>query len=194
MTKLRIFTDSLVSPIESLEHYFRKGGGSIIQASFEHTYFVHPDKVRDKTLYYPYRARRSKRYYPGKDKGQSTTWPGNGRRVILDDNQYAQRAWTQYTGHPLARGSGYGLRHIWGHTYNPDMFTAGWNLCYMPFWAGMLTEDQHPHPKLRMAIQQASWDLYFRNNPVCQPPECVQNPGADLDLILEGQPILILDR
>ena len=34
----------------------------------------------------------------------------------------------------------------------------------MPFWAGMLTEEQHPHPELERAIRQASWDLYFRDN------------------------------
>ena len=58
-----------------------------------------------------------------------------------------------------------------GHPWNPDAFTAGWNLCYMPFWAGMLTEDQHPLPELQLAIKQASWDLYFQDNQVCEPPD-----------------------
>ena len=70
-------------------------------------------------------------------------------------------AWERYTGRKLSRGSGYGVRHIWGEPWNPYFYTAGWNLCYMPFWAGMLTEAQHPHEKLPDAIQQASWDLYF---------------------------------
>ena len=194
MTELRICEDSLVSPIESLEYYFRKGGVSVIQAAFEHTYFVHPDSVRDRTPYYPDRARYSRKYYPGKDKGSIATWSGDGRQVRLDDNQFAQSAWAGYTKHPIARGSGYGLRHIWGHPWNPDMFTAGWNFCYMPFWAGMLTEQHHPDPELQAAIRQASWDLYFRDNPVCPPPDCVENPGMDLDSILGGQPLLILHR
>ncbi len=194
MPKLRICADSLVSPIESLEYYFRKGGVSIIQAAFEHTYFVHPDTVRGKTPYYPDRARYSRQHYPGKGKGDATVWTEDGRKVILDDNQYAQSAWERYTKHRIARGTGYSLRHIWGDPWNPDMFTAGWNFCYMPFWAGMLTEQHHPHPELQTAIRQASWDLYFRDKLVCEPPDLVKNPGMDLDSLLNGQPILILHR
>ena len=62
----------------------------------------------------------------------------------------------------------------------------------MPFWAGMLTERQHPHPELERAVRQAAWDLYFRNDPVCVPPEFVANPGTDLDAILREQPLVIL--
>ena len=194
MPDLRICADSLVSPIESLEYYFRKGGVSIIQAAFEHTYFVHPDKVREKTPYYPDRARYSRQHYSGKGKGDTSVWLGDGRKVVLDDNQYAQSAWERYTKHRIARGTGYSLRHIWGYPWNPDMFTAGWNFCYMPFWAGMLTEQHHPHPELQTAIRQASWDLYFRDNPVCESPDLVENPGIDLDSLLNGQPVLILHR
>ena len=62
----------------------------------------------------------------------------------------------------------------------------------MPFWAGMLTERQHPHPKLGRAVRQAAWDLYFRHDPVCAPPDFVTDPGIDLDAVLGGQPVLIL--
>jgi len=191
---MRIHTGDLVPPIQSLEGYFLAGGVSIIQAAFAHSYFVDPNAVRARTPYYPDRVRRSREHFPGLDKGSTTIWTRDGREIRLDDNQYAQSAWERYTGHRLARGSGYGLRHIWGNTHNPDAFTAGWNFCYMPFWAGMLTEDQHPHPELQNAIQQASWDLYFSDNPVCQLPEFVENPGMDLDTIVRGQPLLILAR
>ena len=189
-----VHTGELTPPIQSLEDYFRKGGVSIIQAAFAHSYFVHPDKVRAKTPYFPNRARYSRQHYPGLDKGQQTAWPGDGREIRLDDNQYAQNAWAQYTGRNIERRTGYSLRHIWGNTHNPDAFTAGWNFCYMPFWAGMLTEDQHPHLELRNAIRQASWDLYFADSPVCQPPDFVKNPDLDLLMILGQQPLLILDR
>ena len=192
MVSKHIYTGDLVPPIQSLENYFREGGVSIIQAAFAHSYFVHPDVVKGRTSYYPDRARRSREHYPGLDKGETTAWPGDGRLVRLDDNQRAQMAWERYTGHRLARGSGYGLRHIWGNTHNPDAFTAGWNFCYMPFWAGLLTEDQHPHLELQNAIRQASWDLYFADDPVCQPPDFVVNPGLDLHTILGHQPLLIL--
>jgi len=58
----------------------------------------------------------------------------------------------------------------------------------------MLTEKQHPLPELEHAIRQASWDLYFANNPVCQLPDFVENPGLDLPKVLGRQPLLILDR
>lgn len=190
MTRTRIHTGDLVSPIQSLDGYLQKGGVTIIQAAFEHSFFAHPDKVRAKTPWYPERARRSREYYPGFNKGHCATW--KGRRVRLDDNSYAQRAWEAYSGRRLERQSGYSVRHVWGHPWNPDAFTAGWNLCYMPFWAGMLTEEQHQHPELERAIRQAAWDLYFRENPVCEPMDFVKDPGLALESILGEQPLLIL--
>ena len=187
-----IQTEDIVPAIQSLEDYFREGGASIIQAAFKHTYFVHPEEVRKRTPYFPERARQSREHYPQGRKGQPAIWKaGDGREVILDDNSRAQLAWERYTGHRLLRRSGYGVRHVWGNTHNPIAFTAGWNLCYMPFWAGMLTEDQHPHPQLQKAIRQASWDLFF-DTPVCDPPDFVSNPGIDLSVLLKGNPLLIL--
>ena len=192
MVDWQVHTSDLVSPIRSLEFYFQNGGASIIRAAFAHTYFVHPDRVRERTPYYPDRVRRSKEHYPGLDKSHITTWPGDGRKVRLDVNQRAQMAWEKYTGSHLQRSSGYGVRHIWGEPWNPDAFTAGWNLCYMPYWAGMLTEEQHQHPKLKKAIRQASWELYFRSNPVCEPPDFVEDPGLNIEAALEGQPLRVL--
>ena len=191
----RIHSEDLVPAIQSLEEYFRESGASIVQAAFQHTYFAHPEAVLNRTPFFPERARYSRQHYPGIDKGQATTWKaGDGREIILDDNSRAQMAWERYTGHRLARRSGYGVRHIWGNTHNPDAFTAGWNLCYMPFWAGMLTEDQHPHPELQTAIRQASWDLYFSDNPVCEVPDFVNDPDIDLAAVLDGTPLMILSR
>ena len=190
MAKTYIHDGEFVSPIESLERYFGSGGTTILRAAFEHSYFVPPDRVRQKTPYYPDRTRYSRKHYPERNKGDRATW--QGREVKLDDNSAAQQAWKHYTGRPIERASGYGVRHIWGHPWNPDAFTAGWNLCYMPFWAGMLTERQHPHPELEGAVRQAAWDLYFRDNPVCAPPKFVADPGIDLDALLGDQPILLL--
>ena len=192
MIETRIHDGKLISPIESLECYLQRGGTTTVQAAFEHSYFAHPDRVRQKTRYFPDRARFSREHYPNLSKGDRTTW--QGREVKLDDNSAAQRAWASYTRRPIERGSGYGVRHVWGHPWDPDAFTAGWNLCYMPFWAGMLTERQHPHPELEGAVRQAAWDLYFRNDPVCAPPEFVADPGIDLNAILRGQPVLILSE
>ena len=184
-------TGVLISPGEALEGYLQSGGTTILQAAFEHSFFVDPSKVRAKTPFFPERARTSREHYPGKGRGDQAVW--NGRVVTLSDNSYAQRAWKRYTGRRLERGSGYGIRHIWGHPWDPDAFTAGWNLCYMPFWAGMLTEKQLSSPLLEQAVRQASWDLFFRDNPVFSPPGFVEDPGVDLDSVLGGQPLLILE-
>ena len=191
-----IFDEEICDPIKVMEYYFEQGGTSIIKAAFQHSYFIHPDAVREKTPYFPDRARRSLQHYPKLKKGDTAIWKGSEREVEvrLDDNQYAQIAWEKYTGHKLKRGSGYGLRHIWGSPWDPDFFTAGWNLCYMPFWAGMLTEDQHPRKEMQKAIKQASWNLYFRDNPECDPPNGVKDPRMDLSSLLAGQPILILGK
>ena len=191
LANTRIHNGELVAAVESLESYFRNGGTTVLRAAFEHSYFVPPDRVRQKTPYYPDRARYSREHYPKLDKGDRATW--QEREVKLDDNSAAQRAWARYAGRPIERASGYGVRHIWGHPWDPDAFTAGWNLCYMPFWAGMLTERQHPHPELEEAVRQAAWNLYFRDNPVCAPPKFVANPGIDLDTLLGDQPILLLN-
>ena len=191
---LKVVSDILLTAIEALEVLLRDGGVSIIQAAFDHTYFVHPDKVRDRPVYSPDRARTSSQHYHGLNQGSLAKWPGDGRKVKLDSNHAPQNAWTRYTGQEIIRGSGYSIRHIWGEPWNPDAFTAGWNFCYTPSWAGDMTESQHPHPELQMAIRQASWELYFRNNPVCDPPDFVADPGMDLAALLGGQPILVMRR
>ena len=190
MVRTRIHIGELVSPIDAMEDYFQKGGTTILRAAFEHSFFVDPIRVRDKTPYFPERARFSREFYGTKRKGERADL--NGREVVLDDNAYAQQAWRQYTGRRIYRGSGYSVRHVWGYPWDPDAFTAGWNLCYMPFWAGMLTEKQHSLPELQRAVEQASWDLFFRDDPVCSPPDFVEDPGIDLETVLGDQPVLIL--
>ena len=192
MPEIKLYLGDIPHPISALEDYFLNGGVSLIQATFAHTFFINPVSVLKKVVCFPGRARRSRQHYPGLDKGKRAVWSGDGREVVLDDNQRAQMAYERYTGRPLKRGVGYSVRHIWGHPWDPDAFTAGWNLCYMPYWAGMLTEEQHPHEQLKQAIRQASWDIYFRCESVCEPPEFVEDPGLDLDSLLEGLPLLTL--
>lgn len=180
----------LPAPIDALEQLLQQGGTSIVRAAFQYSFFAHPDAVRRRTPWYPERARTSRKHYSGGKKGESARW--HGRSVTLGDNAYAQHAWANYTGRPIERRSGFGVRHVWGNPWDPDAFTAGWNLCYMPFWAGMLTEEQHPHPQLEAAVRQAAWNLYFRVDPVCEPPAFVQDPGIDLGHLLGTQPIRVL--
>lgn len=162
--------------MESLRECFRQGA-SIVQAAFAHSFFLHPEEVEVPPLYGD-RARYSREHYPDKKKWESADW--NGREVRLDDNSAAQGTWAKLSMHPLVRGSSYGVRHIWGEPWNPDMFTAGWNLCYMPSWAGMLTEQQHLYRDLREAVRQVAWELYFGSDGRLEVPDnlaaIVHNP------------------
>lgn len=183
-------SQAMPEPISILASLLRNAGTNIVHAAFRYSFFIDPDRVRSKTPYFPDRARMSREHYPKGDRGDVGQW--KGAAVRLGDNARAQLAWEKYTGRPIARGSGYGVRHIWGYPWDPFAFTAGWNLCYMPFWLGMLTEDQHPYPDLVRAVQQASFDLYFRDAPVCERPEYVVDHGLDLGAILGDVPIQIL--
>ena len=70
MVSFHVQSEDLVPPIQSLENYFREGGTSIIQAAFQHTYFVHPDAVRNRTP-----------YFPGQSEMQPGTLPRNRHRA-----------------------------------------------------------------------------------------------------------------
>ena len=194
MLYLQIHQGDLSHPVGALEEYFLKAGTSVIGATLAHSYFIHPDDVRKRTPYFAERAGLSRTHYPGVAEGERAIWQGDGREVIVDDNRQAQLAWERYTGRGLLGGAGYSIRHIWGRPWDPDYFTAGWNLCYMPFWAAMLTGGEHPHEELELALRQVSWDLYFRTDPVCPPPAGVDDQGFDIGSLLAGQPILILGR
>ena len=83
-------------------------GTTIVRAAFEHSYFVHPDRVRQRTPFYPDRARLSREHYPKRDRGDRATY--KGREVKLGDNSAAQRAWARYSARRIERASGYGVR------------------------------------------------------------------------------------
>jgi hypothetical protein len=179
--------------LEQVRAFLKASGRSYVQAVFEFSYFVLPEAVRARPVWFPDVARHSHQHYPSVDKKKGGIGAWNGLPVrVQRANQQAQTAWEQFTGTKLARRSGYGVRHIWGHPWDPCAFTAGWNLCYMPFWAGMVTEDQHPDLEVQRAICQASFDLFFRVQPVCEWPPFVVDPGLDLRCILGDQKILIM--
>lgn len=180
----------LPDPAAVLGRLLEVGGTTILNAAFENSYFLDPEVVRKRTPYDAGYARISRAHYPGKNPREKALW--NGAEVMLDRNQQAQYAWSKYAGRAISRRSGYGVRHIWGNPWDPVAYTAGWNLCYMPSWLGLFTEAQHPHPLLERAIRQASWDLFFRHDPVCTPPPYVTDPGLSLADHLSGIPLRVL--
>ena len=68
MLYLQLHHGDLSHPVRVLEEYFRKGGVSILQAAFAHSYFIHPDQVRDNTPYFPERARFSRKTILGAER------------------------------------------------------------------------------------------------------------------------------
>jgi len=118
MVDFESFEDELPAPIETLESLLGNGGRSVVEAAFAYSFFVHPDAVRERTPLYPHFARSSRKHYPGRKKGECAQWKG-GVTVKLDDNSRAHSAWGKYTGQPVVRKSGYGVRHIWGHPWGP---------------------------------------------------------------------------
>ena len=95
----RIKTDDIVPAIQSLEEYFREGGASLVQAAFQHTYFVDPQAVLNRTPYSPKERDEAGNTIPGlieakapngrpgtEGRSSLTTipeprWPGRGTPV-----------------------------------------------------------------------------------------------------------------
>ena len=93
MLCIQLHQGGLSHPVSALEEYFRSGGVTVVQAAFAHSYFIHSASVKAKTPYFSDRARFSRQNYPGATKGQKAVWAGDGREVVIDDNQHAQMAW-----------------------------------------------------------------------------------------------------
>ena len=93
MLYIQLHQGGLSHPVSVLEEYFRSAGVTVVQAAFAHSYFIHSASVKAKTPYFSDRARFSRQNYPGATKGQKAVWAGDGREVVIDDNQHAQMAW-----------------------------------------------------------------------------------------------------
>ena len=90
------------------------------------------------------------------------------RNVHVCDNTKARTAFASFSGLLMSgnkegRTRGYHVAHVWERVYDPECFTAGWNLCLMPGFLKLFTERQDRIPLLHQVIQQAAFDLYFKN-------------------------------
>jgi hypothetical protein len=133
---------------------------------------------------FPDCVRESREYHKGKQKGDQSVW--EGRTVKVYDNTKARVAFASFSGLLMAgdkerRIRGYHVAHIWERVYDPECFTAGWNLCLMPGFLKLFTEQQDRIRLLHQIIQQAAFDLYFKNGAAGLPtPTFVTDPGIDL--------------
>jgi hypothetical protein len=156
----------------------------------QHTYFIEPARIRQRyeetgsAAWYPRFVRESKEHHKGKRKKDESVW--QGRSVTVTDNTKARAAFASFSGLEMAgdverRIRGYHVAHIWERVYDPDCFTAGWNLCLMPGFLKLSTEQQDRIPLVHKVILQAAFNLYFRGDVIGMPtPTYVTDPGLDL--------------
>ncbi len=155
-----------------------------------HTYFLSPERIcqhYEKTgtaACFPNCVRGSREHHKGKQRGDQSVW--DGRTVTVCDNTKARLAFASFSrlimaGDKEDRIRGYHVAHVWERVYDPECFTAGWNLCLMPGFLKLFTEQQDRILLLHNVIQQAAFDLYFKANAVGFPvPPFVTDPGVDL--------------
>jgi hypothetical protein len=162
----------------------------VAEALLRHTYFIHPRRIRERreqtgsAAWFPNHVRMSNEYHPGARRKGRSSW--EGREVVVCDNNQARRVFGAFTGLVMSgnqegRIRGYHVAHIWERVYDPDCFTAGWNMCLMPGFLKLFTEQQDRIELLHQVVQQAAFDLYFKDGTIGLPtPVYVSNPGLDL--------------
>jgi hypothetical protein len=169
---------------------FENDEESLARFLLRHTHFLSSERIRQRyenkgsAAWFPDCVRGSREHHKGKQKKDQSVW--EGRTVKVCDNTKARSAFALFSGLVMAgdkeaRIRGYHVAHIWERVYDPECFTAGWNLCLLPGFLKLFTEQQDRIPLLHQIIQQAAFDLYFKDKAVGFPtPPFVTNPGLDL--------------
>jgi hypothetical protein len=171
-----------------------------------HTYFISPVRIREFYLRtgsaarFPDYVRTSNEHHKRKQRGDESSWEFKGEKktVRVHDNTKARVAFAWFSGLVMGgdrpgRIRGYHVAHIWGHVYDPACFTAGWNLCLMPGFLKLFTEEQDRIELLHQVIQQRAFDLYFKDGAIGLPrPDFVTSPGLDLHARFSGIKTLLL--
>jgi len=167
-----------------------------------HTYFLSPDRIRQRieksgsAAWFPDCVRASRLHHKGKHKKDSSEW--QGRAVNVCDNTKARLAFASFSGLVMAgdkegRIRGYHVAHIWERVYDPDCFTAGWNLCLMPGFLKLFTEQQDRIPLLHQVIQQAAFELYCKDSALgLRIPPFVTDPELDLNALFPNLVVNLL--
>jgi len=151
----------------------------------ESAFFLDPRAVARTPVMFPGFVRESKEHHSGKSKGDTSEW--NGLPVRVFDNTKARDAFARYSGRVLnGKGRtvslGFEVAHIWGRVYDPEYFTAGWNMCLLPSFLRPFVEEQAQEMVLADLLRQAAFDLYLRAGPARQPSTPVSPPSPTLDL------------
>jgi hypothetical protein len=179
-------------------------GGEMELATYllRHTYFISPERIRARceakgsAAWFPNCVRASREHHKGKQRKEQSVW--DGRSVRVCDNTKARLAFAFFTGLIMAgnregRIRGYHVAHIWERVYDPECFTAGWNLCLIPGFLKLFTEQQDRIPLLHQVIQQVAFDLYFKDSAIgLVTPPFVTDPGIDLGAKFPGTTLNLL--
>lgn len=134
--------------------------------------FIDPDRVRQVPVMSPDCVRKSNQWHPGKQKGETSSW--NGLPVQVCDNTQARVAFGKYIDRKMGGRDrnvsvGWEVAHVWGRVFDPDYFTAGWNMVLIPGFLRVLTEEQAQSPLFSRCIQALAYRLFFKSNPVAAP-------------------------
>ena len=194
---------TLVPAKDILLELFDDGGEEALAAFLlRHTYYVSPDRIRQRieqtgsAAWFPNCVRASRQHHSGKQRKELSLW--EDREVTVCDNTKARVAFASFSGLVMAgdregRIRGYHVAHVWERVYDPDCFTAGWNLCLMPGFLKLFTEQQDRIPLLHQVIQQVAFDLYFRDSAIGMPtPSFIADPGIDVSTRFPNVEVQIL--
>ena len=84
---------------------------------------------------------------------------------VVCDNTKARLAFGRYCGLKMGGVNrnlaiGWNVAHIWGRVYDPNFFTAGWNICLLPDFLRNFVEGQSQNSILSLLLQVAGWKVY----------------------------------
>jgi hypothetical protein len=147
------------------------GYHSVVAAVARHTWFLHPDTVRQTNgspLFATIRYRPKERERPGDERNI------DGRRVLLDDNWSPIHAF-DWAARRSTRSCGAHVNHIWKKSHGPSAYTALWNLRVTPAFLANATDSSD---EVIAALRFRSYNLYRVLPPwLEQAPE--RPPGYD---------------
>ncbi|MBD64741.1 MAG: hypothetical protein CME62_06015 [Halobacteriovoraceae bacterium] len=171
-----------LNSLELFKQVTGKSTDEVILMMLNSTLFIHPEVVRETPVKFPNAVRESNEYHAGVKRRQKSIWMGE--EVSVHDNSKARLAFGQYA-NLVMKGKhrnvpiGLHVTHIWERVFDPEFFTAGWNICLMPDFLKIYTEKQSGTDYIARCLKQAGFDLYFKSG-VVAPNEYVVDPGIDL--------------
>lgn len=160
----------------------RAGFASIPAAVAAHTVFLSPETVAQtggSALFPVIRVRGGRR-------GTVGAAP-DGRPVMFDDNTVPTDAFLWSAGR--SNGPDVQFNHVWSRPYDPEIYTALWNVCATPAFLAKTTDGSN-HPDVQAALRyHAFWA--FRCAPAGEPVP-IEPPGYG-DLVWAPFPPPIVD-